>query len=243
MDFSRFEAVSFDCYGTLINWEAGLLPALRSVLANHGQNLPDSSILELYGEFELEAENPYQSYRNVLESVVRQFADRFAFQPTAPELRSLHESLPKWPPFDDTVAALEKLHQRFKLAIISNIDDDLFAETQKLLKVKFDHVITAQQANSYKPSLSNFNLALERIGIGPDRLLHAAQSVYHDVIPAQSLGIATVWVESKVGTTGSGGGSEGGREARPGGSGSGNSGGDGLRQLKPELSCSPTNVP
>lgn len=197
MDFSRFEAVSFDCYGTLINWEAGILPALRNVLASHGQTLPDSNILELYGEFEFAAENPYQSYRNVLESVVRRFGERFAFQPSASELRSLHESLSKWPPFDDTVAALERLHQRFKLAIISNIDDDLFAETRKLLKVKFDCVITAQQAKSYKPSLNNFKLALERIGIGPDRLLHAAQSVYHDVIPAQSLGIATVWVNRK----------------------------------------------
>src|SRR5215467_12797997 len=135
MNFSRFATISFDCYVTLFNWEAGILPALRSVLANHRQSLPDSDILELYGEFEFEAENPYQSYRNVLEAVVRKLGERFTFQPTAPELRSLHESLPKWPPFDDTVAALEKLHQRFKLAIISNVDDDLFAETQKLLKV------------------------------------------------------------------------------------------------------------
>ena len=194
MNFSRFETISFDCYGTLINWEAGILPALRSVLANHGQSLPDSDILELYGEFEFEAENPYQRYRNVLESVVRRFGERFGFQPSASELKSLHESLPGWPPFEDTVAGLEKLHRRYKLAIISNIDDDLFAETQKLLKVKFDYVITAQQARSYKPSLNNFRLALERIGTGPERLLHAAQSVYHDVVPAQSLGIATVWV-------------------------------------------------
>jgi 2-haloacid dehalogenase len=197
MDFSGFQAISFDCYGTLINWEAGILPALRGVLSNHGQNLPDSNILELYGEFEGEAEATYQSYRNVLESVVRRFGEHFGFQPSASELRSLHESLPNWPPFDDTVAALQQLHQRYKLAVISNIDDDLFAQTQKLLQVKFDHVITAQQAKSYKPSLNNFKLALERIGVGPDRLLHAAQSVYHDVIPAQSLGIATVWVNRK----------------------------------------------
>ncbi len=197
MDFSRFETISFDCYGTLINWEAGLLPGLRGVLANHGHNVPDSKILELYGEFELAAEATYQSYRQVLESVVRGFGEQFEFQPNASELRSLHESLPKWPPFDDTVAALQKLHQKYKLAIISNIDDDLFAGTQKLLGMKFDHVITAQQAKSYKPSLNNFKLALKRIGTGPDRLLHAAQSVYHDVVPAQSLGIANVWVNRK----------------------------------------------
>lgn len=198
MNFSRFEAVSFDCYGTLIDWEAGLLPALRSVLANHNQRVPDSTILELYGEYEAQAETgTYQTYRNVLESVVQKFGERFGFQPSTAELRSLHESIPQWPPFSDTVAALQMLHQRYKLVIISNIDDDLFAETQKLLGVTFDRVITAQQARSYKPALNNFRLALERIGIAPDRLLHAAQSVYHDVIPAQSLGIATVWVNRK----------------------------------------------
>lgn len=197
MDFSRFQTISFDCYGTLINWEAGILPALRSVLANHVQTLPDAQILELYGEFEFEAESTYQNYRKVLEAVVRRFGEQFGFQPSALEVRSLHESLQQWPPFDDTVAALKKLHQKYKLAIISNTDDDLFAETQKLLQVKFDYVITAQQAKSYKPSLNNFKLALERIGTGPDRLLHAAQSVYHDVIPGQSMGIATVWVNRK----------------------------------------------
>jgi len=198
MDFSRFQAISFDCYGTLIDWEAGLLPALRRVLADNRQNLPDSKILEMYGDFEAEAEAaPYQNYRSVLESVVRKYGERLGFQPSPAEVRSLHESIPQWPPFGDTIAALEKLHQRYKLAIISNIDDDLFAETQKLLGVKFDHVITAQQAKSYKPSLNNFKLALHRIGTAPDRLLHAAQSVYHDVIPAQSLGIGTVWVNRK----------------------------------------------
>lgn len=198
MDFSRFEVISFDCYGTLINWEAGLLPALRTVLRSHDQNLPDSGILELYGEFEADAEaGDYQSYRNVLESVVRKFGERLGFQPSPAQARSLHESIREWPPFSDTVAALRKLHEQYRLAIISNIDDDLFAETQKLLGVNFDFVITAQHAKSYKPSLNNFRVALQKIGVAPDRLLHAAQSVYHDVVPAQSLGIATVWVNRK----------------------------------------------
>ncbi len=195
MDFSRFTTISFDCYGTLIDWEAGLLPALRGVLAAHGQSLPDAAILELYGEFEAEAESgPYQSYRNVLESVVRQFGERCGFRPSPAELRSLHESIPAWPPFPDTVAALQKLQQRYQLAVISNIDDDLFAETRKHLGVEFAGVITAQQARSYKPSVNNFRLALQKLGIEPSHLLHAGQSVYHDVIPAQSLGISTVWV-------------------------------------------------
>ena len=105
MDFSRFTTISFDCYGTLIDWESGILPALRAVLASHGQSLPDAAILELYGEFEAEAESgPYQSYRDVLQSVVRAFADRLHFEASSAEIRSLHESVRAWPPFPDTVA-------------------------------------------------------------------------------------------------------------------------------------------
>jgi 2-haloacid dehalogenase len=198
MDFSNFTSISFDCYGTLIDWESGILPALQSVLANHGQSLPDAAILELYGEFEAEAESgPYQSYRDVLQSVVRGFAHRLQFQASSAEICSLHESIPAWPPFPDTIAALRQLQQRYKLVVISNIDDDLFAETRKHLNVEIEDVITAQQAGSYKPSLNNFELALRRLALSPDRLLHAAQSVYHDVVPARSLGISTVWVNRK----------------------------------------------
>jgi 2-haloacid dehalogenase len=198
MDFSRFTTISFDCYGTLIDWEAGILPVLRAVLGNHGQNLPDAGILELYGEFEAEAESgSYQSYREVLQSVVRAFADRLHFQASAAEIRSLHESVPSWPPFPDTVPALRELQKRCQLVVISNIDDALFAETQNLLGVQFDGVITAEQARSYKPALHNFQLALRTLAISPDRLLHAAQSVYHDVVPARTLGISTVWVNRK----------------------------------------------
>jgi 2-haloacid dehalogenase len=198
MDFSRFTTISFDCYGTLIDWEAGILPVSRKLLSSHHQSLPDAALLELYGEFEAEAESgPYQTYRNVLRSVVQAFADRFHFQATAAEIDSLHESVAAWPPFPDTVPALRELKKRYKLAVISNIDDDLFSETRKRLGVEFDAVITAQQAKSYKPSLNNFQLALHTLAISPDRLLHAAQSVYHDVVPARSLGISTVWVNRK----------------------------------------------
>jgi 2-haloacid dehalogenase len=198
MDFSPFTTITFDCYGTLIDWELGILPVLRGVLAAHGQSLPDAALLELYGEFEAGAEaGPYQSYRNVLESVVRQLGERCGFRPIAAQIRSLHESVPSWPPFPDTVAALQKLQQRYQLAVISNIDDDLFAETRKHLGVQFAGVITAQQARSYKPSINNFRLALQKLGIEPSHLLHAGQSIYHDVLPAQSLGIRAVWVNRR----------------------------------------------
>ncbi len=198
MDFSHFTTISFDCYGTLIDWESGILPVLRAVLASHGQSLSDAAILELYGEFEAEAESgPYQSYRDVLQAVVRAFADRFRFQARSAEIQFLHESVRAWPPFPDTVAALGELRRRYKIVVISNIDDDLFAQTRKRLDVEFNAVITAEQAKSYKPSLNNFQMALRTLAISPDRLLHAAQSVSHDVVPARSLGISTVWVNRK----------------------------------------------
>jgi 2-haloacid dehalogenase len=198
MDFSRFTTISFDCYGTLIDWESGILPVVRAVLASHGQSLPDAALLELYGEFEAQAESgPYQSYRNVLQAVVRAFANRLHFEASSGEIRSLAESVPAWPPFPDTVQALRELQKHYKLVVISNIDDDLFAETRKNLGVEFDGVITAQQAKSYKPSINNFQIALRTLALSSDRLLHAAQSIYHDVVPARSLGIATVWVNRK----------------------------------------------
>jgi 2-haloacid dehalogenase len=198
MNFAQFTTISFDCYGTLIDWKSGILPTLRAVLNHHHVKPYDAAILELYGEFEAEAQSgPYQSYRKVLESVVQRFGQHFGFTPAPDELGSLPESVPSWLPFADTVAALRQLQKRYKLAVISNIDDDLFAETRKHLDVEFDFVITAQQARSYKPSVNNFQLALRTMGLAPDRLLHAAQSIYHDVVPAQSLGIASVWVNRK----------------------------------------------
>ena len=205
MDFSRFTTISFDCYGTLINWESGILPILRAVLSKHGQSHPDAALLELYGEFEAEAESgPYQSYRDVLQSVMRAFAGRLHFEASSAEIRSLHESVHTWPPFPDTLAALRELQRRYKLVVISNIDDDLFAQTRKRLDVEFDGVITAEQARSYKPSLNNFQMALRSLALSPDRLLHAGQSIYHDVVPARSLGISTVWVNRKSARSGVG---------------------------------------
>nr|MDP9263724.1 HAD-IA family hydrolase [Acidobacteriota bacterium] len=168
------------------------------LLAAHGRSLADDKLLELYGELEAEAEaDEYQSYRNVLETVGRGIGKRLGFETSEQEARSLPESLKNWQPFPDTVAALKRLKSRFKLAIVSNTDDDLFAHTARLLEVPFDWVITAQQARSYKPSHRNFQLALERIALPPDQVLHCAQSVYHDIVPARALGLATVWVNRR----------------------------------------------
>ena len=194
LDFDRFRALTFDCYGTLIDWESGLLAALRSILKSHGQNLGDRQILEIYGELEPKAQNPYRRYGQVLANVVRGFGDRLGFPVSNAEAESLAESLKGWQPFPDTGAALESLKKRYKLAIISNTDDDLFAATARHLPVKFDEVITAEQAKAYKPSPAPFVLALERLDLPPERVLHVGQSIYHDVLPAKSLHLATVLV-------------------------------------------------
>ena len=195
LDFSRFQVLTFDCYGTLIDWESGIFSALRPILATHGKTISDAAILELYSELEAQSEQgDFQPYREVLQSVVRGFGERLGFKPSEAEIRSLPESLPRWQPFADTVAGLRQLKSRYKLAILSNVDDDLFGLTAPKLGVVFDQVVTAQQAKAYKPSLKLFSLAQEKINVAPDHWLHVGQSIYHDVLPAQAMGLATVWV-------------------------------------------------
>ncbi len=195
LDFNRFQVLTFDCYGTLIDWEAGILLALRRILSAHQKQIDDATLLKLYGDFEQRSEQgPFRRYREVLESVVRHFGDELRFSPTVVEAGSLPDSLSTWQPWPDTVAALRQLKTRFRLAILSNVDDDLFALTRPKLEVEFDEVITAEQAQAYKPSLKLFELGLSRIHAPAHRVLHIGQSIYHDVIPAQALGIATVWV-------------------------------------------------
>jgi 2-haloacid dehalogenase len=196
LDFNPFQILTFDCYGTLINWEEGILRCLHRILAAHGKDTDDATTLQLYGDFEAHAEDgAYRRYRDVLQSVVQRFGEQLGFAPTEQEVKSLPESLPLWKPWPDTVSALSELQRRFRLAIVSNVDDDLFAATQPQLGVEFDQVITAEQAQAYKPSLKIFELALSRVGVPAHRVLHVGQSLYHDVLPAQSLGLATVWVK------------------------------------------------
>jgi 2-haloacid dehalogenase len=205
MDFSRFEVLTFDCYGTLIDWESGILGALRPPLEAHGHSLDDGAILALYSELEPAIQQgPYRPYRQVLEEVVRGFGLRLGFTPSREEAESLPASLGRWLPFPDTVAALRALKKRYRLGVISNIDDDLFAQTASHLEVAFDFLVTAQQAQSYKPSTNNFKIALQRIARPAEKVLHCAESLYHDVAPARSLGLATVWVNRHAGTSRSG---------------------------------------
>lgn len=200
LDFSRFRVLTFDCYGTLIDWESGIRDFFRPLLGRHGKALNDDEVLDLYAELESLAEHgDYLTYREVLRLVVHGFGLRLNFPVTPTEADALPTSLPGWRPFPDTVAALRRLKSCYQLAVISNTDDDLFAGTAKRLEVPFDFVITAQQVRSYKPSPNNFRQAMARIGLPREQILHCAQSRFHDVAPARSLGLATVWVNRRAG--------------------------------------------
>jgi len=205
LDFSQFEVLTFDCYGTLIDWETGILSALRPILAARRINACDEELLEAYAVAESQAESGFfKPYKEVLKQVVTDLGSRFGFQSSEQEQRLLPESVKTWQPFPDTVGALRRLHRHFKLSIISNIDDDLFAETAKLLQVPFDFVTTALEVGSYKPSLNNFQHALAKMKISKERVLHVAESLHHDVEPTRALGIHSVWVNRRYGKAGIG---------------------------------------
>jgi 2-haloacid dehalogenase len=205
VDFSRKAVFTFDCYGTLIDWETGILAAVQPVLRGHGLEVADEQVLETYARLESAAEaGPYRPYKEILAEVVRGLGEHLGFVPSPAEATALAASVGDWPPFADSAEALAALQRRFKLAIVSNVDDDLFAASRRHLGVHFDWIVTAQQARSYKPSLNNFRVALERIGLPPDQVLHVAQSLFHDHVPARQLGLDTVWVNRRSGKHGSG---------------------------------------
>jgi 2-haloacid dehalogenase len=198
IDFESRRVLTFDCYGTLIDWESGLLGALRPILDRYRVRIDDERVLEMHARVEPEAQRgEYRTYREVLARVVEGMGRELGFTPSPDEIASFADSVPDWPPFPDTVEALRKLRRRFRLGIISNIDDDLIAASIRRLAVGFGYVVTAQQVRSYKPSLNNFERAIERIGLPRDAIVHVAQSLFHDIVPATEIGLATVWVNRR----------------------------------------------
>ena len=204
MDLSEVQLITFDCYGTLIDWETGMLGALRVLFPDHAR-ISDEQLLEMYGEIEVRLEaGPYLSYRTVLSRTAKEMGRRLGVDLSDDACRQFAESLKQWPPFPDTVEGLKKLANHYRLGIISNTDDDLFAASHKLLQAPFAMIVTAQQVQSYKPSLRNFEEAMRRAGIPKRNILHAAQSIYHDIVPANSLGLKNVWVNRRFGKQGPG---------------------------------------
>jgi 2-haloacid dehalogenase len=203
--FESARVLTFDCYGTLIDWESGILAALRSVLGPRGIAPTDDELLTRFARIESPIQQgPFRPYREVLDLSMTALCRELGFAATEPETTALSRSLPSWPPFADTVAALRTLATRFRLGVISNVDDDLFAGSARQLEVAFDWVVTAQQVGAYKPSPANFQRALAAIGRPRNEVVHCAQSLYHDIAPARSLGLRTVWVDRRAGKAGGG---------------------------------------
>ena len=205
IDYRDFDALTFDCYGTLIDWEAGLLAGLRAFLDQRGVKASDDAVLECYAATEAELERgPYMTYREILGHGLVAVGAAYGHVPAKAEVDAFGGSVIDWPAFPDSAAALADLASRFKLGVITNCDDDLFAASNRRLGVTFDWVITAQQARGYKPRIANFELAFERIGLPRERILHVAQSLFHDHVPARQLGLTTVWIDRRHGRPGSG---------------------------------------
>jgi len=215
IDCERFEAITFDCYGTLIDWESGILGHLRAMLHRNGVAVPaDDELLRDFARYELEAESGgFRPYRSVLTDVALGFCKAHGFEPADEEVTQFAASVGVWPPFTDTVPALKALAGRFRLAIVSNVDDDLFAGSAAELGVNFDEVVTAQQIRSYKPHPAHFHEVLKRLALPSGKVLHVAQSLYHDIAPARELGLTSVWVNRRAGKKG--GGATAPSDARP----------------------------
>ncbi len=198
LDPDRFDLLTFDCYGTLVDWEAGIVNAVAIAAAASApeQVLPtDSAVLAAFAAAEHKVQGErYRTYREVLGLTLERMGPRLSFQPTAADCHAFAASVGDWPAFPDTVAALRRLGSRYCLGIVSNVDDDLFAMTRAKLDVDFDWVVTAQQVGSYKPADRHFRKMVERSGIPRERTLHVAQSLFHDIAPAAKLGYATVHV-------------------------------------------------
>lgn len=204
LDFNQYKVLTFDCYGTLIDWESGILNALKPIFIAHQVKIRQDDALELFGELEAAEERAYKKYRVVLENVLQSMGARLGFQPTEDEVRAFGESVRDWEPFADSADALKKLKRKYELVILSNVDDDLFAYSAKKLRVAFDDVITAEQCQSYKPALNNFRVAEKRVGVPKSQWLHVAQSLFHDIAPAKEIGLDTVWVNRRWDKAGAG---------------------------------------
>jgi 2-haloacid dehalogenase len=202
MKISDFEALSFDCYGTLIDWESGLSAVLVPWARDRGLTLTGEQLLAEYAALEaaVEAERPEEIYPEVLAESMQRLGTKLRAEVTGEDAARLARSVPDWPAFPDSRDALLDLDERFRLIVLSNVDRASFAASRTWLGATFASVITAEDVGSYKPSQANFDALITeaaRLGIGPGRLLHVAQSLFHDHVPAKKAGLPTVWINRR----------------------------------------------
>ena len=207
MRLTEFEAMSFDCYGTLIDWEAGLAGVLTPWARSAGLDLDDEALLAAYSRHEADAEAayPHVVYPEILARSMRALGTELGSPVSPDDAQRLARSVPDWPAFADSAAALTTLSRRFKLIILSNVDRASFAASNERLGVQFSAIITAEDVGSYKPSARNFEALLgeaTRLGVKDGKLLHVAQSLFHDHVPAQRAGLPTAWINRREGRPG-----------------------------------------
>lgn len=200
--FDQFQALSFDCFGTLIDWETGLSNAFQPWAATHRIDASAGQLVDAFAQHEnvVQAETPTMLYPDVLAESLRRVASSFHADVSDEELAEFGSSVGAWPAFADSAVSLQRLAGRFKLIILSNVDRQSFAAANRRLGVHFDLVVTAQDVGAYKPSPTSFPMLIDRlgsIGIDQSQLLHVAQSLFHDHGPAQQVGLPSVWIDRR----------------------------------------------
>jgi 2-haloacid dehalogenase len=207
MKLTDFQALTFDCYGTLIDWEAGIMKALQGLIACAPRRRSREEVLADYAFHEQEQEQfaPTMKYSQLLAVVYKRMSENWGAAAPWEECATFAASLRSWDAFPDTAAALKYLKSHYKLYILSNVDNESFSYTARRLGVRFDGVMTAEDIGSYKPSRRNFEYMLGRLnsqGIESNRILHVAQSLVHDHVPAKELGLASCWINRQHGRIG-----------------------------------------
>jgi 2-haloacid dehalogenase len=202
MKLTDFKALTFDCYGTLIDWESGLYAALQPLLQKGGVTLKRDEVLAAFARHEAaqEAATPQMIYSELLAEVHRRLAREWNVNDAGTEAVAFGKTVPDWPAFPDTEAALQYLKRYYKLVILSNVDRESFAGTNRRLGVAFDAICTAQDIGSYKPDPRNFAYLINTVaglGVLKRNILHTAQSLHHDHGPAQAAGLASAWIDRR----------------------------------------------
>jgi 2-haloalkanoic acid dehalogenase type II len=203
MRLTDFKVLTFDCYGTLIDWETGLFDGLRTLVGRSRRAMSGDQALEEFGrhEFAQEQETPAMPYSHLLAVVYRRLAATWGIATTSEEAIAFGASVPAWPEFPDSAEALQYLKRHYRLVILSNVDRVSFRSSNARLKVDFDAIYTAQDIGSYKPSDRNFEYMLGRLkkdlGLEKADVLHVAQSLLHDHAPANRAGVASAWIDRR----------------------------------------------
>jgi 2-haloacid dehalogenase len=199
MQLTDFKVLTFDCYGTLIDWETGITRALQGLVQQTGKPMTRDTVLQTFARHEAdqEAQTPAMLYSGILEHVYARIATEWGVALRAANAQAFGASVGDWPAFMDSAAALQYLQKFYKLVILSNVDRTSFAGSQARLQVNFDHVFTAQDIGSYKPDPRNFDYLIEKLGahgFAPKDILHTAESLFHDHAPANRAGLASAWI-------------------------------------------------